>query len=101
MICTLRHCAGYQFKEDEKVGACGTYGEKRNTCRVLMRKHGRMRLRHRHRHRKENNNKTDFKEMELEDMGRIYKIYVAQEKRKSRFLVNTVTYFRVLLNSAN
>jgi hypothetical protein len=94
MICTPHNCSGHKIKEDEKVGACGTYGEKRNAYRVLVRKHGRKRSRH----RQEHNNKSDFKEMELEDAGRIY---MGQEKRRWRVLVNTVTNFQVLLSSGN
>jgi hypothetical protein len=59
MICTLRNCSGHQIKEDWKVAAYGTYGEKRNPYRVLVRKHGRTRPRH----REENNDKTDFKKL--------------------------------------
>jgi len=93
MICTHHNCSGYKIKKDEKV-TCDTYGEKRNAYRVLVRKHGRKRSRY----RQEHNSKRDFKEMELEDVGRIY---MGQEKRRWRVLVNTVTNFHVLLSLGN
>jgi len=89
MICTPHNCWGHKIKEDEKIAACGTYGEKRNAYRFLVRKHRRKRSRH----RRENNNKSDFTEIELEDVGRIYMV---QEKRRWRVRVNTVTNFQVL-----
>jgi hypothetical protein len=85
MICTLRHCSGHQIKEDGKSGHVARTGRREvHTDFWCGHTEGR------DLDRQENNNKTDFKEMELEDVGCIY---MAREKRKWRVLFNAVTNF--------
>jgi hypothetical protein len=53
---------GYQIKEDEVDGACGTHGENRNAYRVLVVEHEGKRPLEGSRHRWEENIKVYVKE---------------------------------------
>jgi hypothetical protein len=80
------------IEEDQMGGACSTNGEKRNLCRIMVRKPERKRPLGRPRRRLEDNIKMDLREIGLSGMDWID---VVQDRDQWRELVNTVMNFRV------
>jgi hypothetical protein len=73
-------------------GACSTNGEKRNSCRIMVRKPERKRPLGRFRRRSEDNIKMNLREIEWAGMDWID---LAQDMDQWRVLVNTVMNLRV------
>jgi hypothetical protein len=77
--------------EDEMGGACSTNGEKKNACRILVRKPEGIRPLGRHRRRWEVNIKMVLREI---GWGGMDWIDLAQDRDQWRALVNTVMNFQ-------